>query len=61
MHSFCNILFKYDRRPVVLILYNVQTCLNHSLDVSDSSPSLLYIFVCDVPRIGLAMASAALY
>ena len=54
-------LFKYDRRPVVIILYSIQTCLNHSLDLSDSSPSLLYIFVCDAPRIGLVMASAALY
>ena len=45
----------------VLILYSVQRCLNHCLDLSDSSLSLLFILVCDVPRLAPVMASAALY
>ena len=60
MFTFGNI-FKYGRRPVVLILYSVQRCLNHRRDLSDSSPSSLYSLVCDVPRIAPVIASAALY
>ena len=45
----------------VLILYSVQRCLNHCLDLSDSSLSSLFILVCDVPRLAPVMASAALY
>ena len=56
-----NILFKYGGRPVVLILYSVQRCLNHHHDLSDSSPSSLYSLVCDVPRIAPVIASAALH
>lgn len=58
--TFINILFKYDGRHIALILYGAQRCLNHHLNVSDSSPSLLYILVCYVPWIALA-ASATLH
>ena len=51
----------YGGRPVVLNLYIVQRCLNHRLDLSDSSPSLFYSLVCDVPCMALVMAWAALY
>ena len=54
-------LFKYSGRPVVLFLYSVQRRLNHCLDLSGSSPSSLYNLVCDVSRIALVIASAALY
>ena len=43
----------------VLILYSVERCLNHRLDLSDFSPSSMFILVCDVPRIASVMASAA--
>ena len=56
-----NILFKYGDRPVVLILYSVQRCVNHHRDLSNSSPSSLYSLVCDVPRIVPVISSAALY
>ena len=54
-------LFKYGGRPVVLILYSIQRCLNHCLDLSDSSSISLYSLVCDVPRITPVIASGALY
>ena len=54
-------LFKYGGRPVVLILYSTQRCLNHCLDLSDSSSSSLYSLVCDVLHIAPLIASAALY
>ena len=53
-------LFKYGGRPVVLILYSAQRCLNQHLDLSDSSPSSLFSLICDVPLIAPVMASAAL-
>ena len=53
--------YGYGGRPVVLNLYIVQRCLNYRLDLSDSSPSLFYSLVCDVPRMALVMAWAALY
>ena len=59
--TFGNILFKYGDRPVVLILYNVQRCLSHRLDLSDSIPSSLCSLVCGVPRIAPVIASAVLY
>ena len=49
-------LFKYGDRPVVLILCSVQRCLNHRLDLSDSSPSLLYSLVRDVSCMAPVMA-----
>ena len=61
MATFGNILFKYDGRPAVLILYSVRRCLNHLRDLSDSSSSSLYSLVCDVSHIGPVIASAALY
>ena len=54
-------LFKYGGTHVVLILYGVQKCLNHTHDLNDSSPSSLYSLVCDVPRVAPVIASAALY
>ena len=41
--------------------FSVQRCLNHRLNLSDSSPSSLHSLVCDVPRIAPVIASAALY
>ena len=61
MCFFGNILFKYGGRPVVLILYSIQRCLNHRLNLSDSSPSWLYSLVCGVPRVAPVMPGTALY
>ena len=58
---FGNMLFKYDSRPVVLILYSIQRCLNHHLDLYDSRSCSLYSLVCDVPYIVSVIASAGLY
>ena len=45
----------------VLILYSEQRCLNHCLDLSESSLSSFYILVCDVSCLAPVMVSAALY
>ena len=46
---------------LLVILYSVQRCINHRLDLGQSSTVSLYSLVCDVPLIAPIMASAALY
>ena len=43
------------------ILKKIQSCLNHLLNLKDSSPRSLYSLLCDVPFIAAVIARVALY